>query len=760
MQKNQKNRKKVTWIIVIAALVVALIGAAVCIYFVAGPGHSNHGSLKEDEIVFYTPAPGSIQHDEETGTDYVNNMLIINFEKGTSRKQREQIISGLGGKVAGQFPQLNQIQLEIKAADLNTLKAICGELRGNQHIRSVFYDTVFDVAPESVVPEDPWQPDTKWDEAHPDGDNWWLEAVNAPSAWEYRDQLSRAQIGIVDSGFDFDHEDFGNTLVRPPWVFEPTVYLDDEIDEETKKAMEDDVSHGTHVAGIIGAKANNHKGITGLVPHSSIMTYDWPLYYDDGGKIRVDCTTSRIVSGVAYCIVGGAKVINVSAGTYYEDWEEYLRTAVACSDDSAAMAFDCLASLLDNGYDFVIVQSAGNGVAFDTATDSKGNQVNINRSADAVYNGLFASISRDKNYGTKQNASVKEVTDRIIVVGAAMMTEDGQFMQPYWSNAGSRVDICAPGTAIYSTLPGNQYGYMSGTSMAAPIVTGTAAMTWAANPALTGAEVKAMVCDPANTIYTVQDNPDPMHPMKDSYPMVNTELSVRAALASKGTNPEETHDSDHTPETTSRDCTFDINDPIIILMDQTVQYDGKTYHWLIPGFNCDSEEIQKFNNNMLSNYISELENYKSDPHHADVSYKTYYYEPFFTICYTGNTIYDEEFEACYTINQETGKLVSNEEMLEFLHIDQEEFLANARQSALLQMAELFNATGPSLDYMEEHGAADFVQEMKDETIRRVTLNMPMYIDNDGNLMLRSTIASPAGSGWRTLTYPYLAGAAE
>ena len=120
-----------------------------------------------------------------------------------------------------------------------------------------------------------------------------------------------------------------------------------------------------------------------------------------------------------------------------------------------------------------------------------------------------------------------DVLDRIIIVGAAQRDPNGGYIQCEWSNAGSRVDICAPGFDILSCISGS-YGYMSGTSMAAPIVTGVCGLVWSMDETLTGPEVKNIVC--SNTKDIVKDNPSANHPLNNTYNLVNARLAVESLI--------------------------------------------------------------------------------------------------------------------------------------------------------------------------------------------------------------------------------------
>lgn len=196
-----------------------------------------------------------------------------------------------------------------------------------------------------------------------------------------------------------------------------------------------------------------------------------------------------------------------------------------------------LHALLERGYDFVIVQSAGNGNKNDISVDAK-------------FNGLFCSITPE-NCVTCDTIGVNDIMGRIVVVGAAQNDGNNRFSQSSWSNAGDRVDICAPGKNIYSTIPGGwsgKYGYLSGTSMAAPIVTGIASLVWATNSDLSGKDVKSIICDEKNTNRIVLDNTTAEHPLGNNYNLINAKLAVEAARNYVPDNTDGQFDSSDVPE--------------------------------------------------------------------------------------------------------------------------------------------------------------------------------------------------------------------
>lgn len=527
-KKQKVKRFFLKFFAVLLALLIAVSGClCALVYFdvLDIPVINRFMPYKNTEIAegtVYVPEDNSVQLDQETGILYVNNIILIFFQEGTSENEITRIVSLVDGEIVGHLPVIDQCQVKIKSSSsLDELKAICETLKQEESVFEATYDTAFFINDDAMkVPNDPWgkkwyTKDEVWSEADPGGKNWWLEAIQAQSAWEYEKQFEKIKIGIVDNGFDTGHEDLKNVIqyVSP-------------INNKEK--------HGTHVAGIIGAEANNEKGISGIVWNSDIVTWDWQL---DTIQTISDfvfnlnwSTTNQILAGTVELVEMGAKVINLSAGqTASMDGTTISDIEINEQGYNTSLY---LYALLSRGYDFVIVQSAGNGNA-------------KKQSVDAIYNGLYCSITKDNCYVGK-DISAEEIIGRIIVVGAAQNDGENKYTQTYWSNAGDRVDICAPGNDIYSTVPGGfwgKYEKLSGTSMSAPIVTGVASLVWSANSSLTGIEVKDIVCNPKNTVYAVDDNTSDKHPLTNSYRMVNADLSVQAAIDYISQNIDKTNDS-------------------------------------------------------------------------------------------------------------------------------------------------------------------------------------------------------------------------
>ena len=354
-----------------------------------------------------------------------------------------------------------------------------------------------------------------------------MEAIQAPSAWSYSNRFSHIDVAVVDTGFDLDHEDLKGVF-RPSSILAESRNDYRDFDDKTGNTYVN--NHGTHVSGTIGAIDNNKKGVTGLLWDTTIYYTDWSPY----SKEQQWDTLNSLLYSLICSVEAGAKVINYSVGLDFvvnnEIFQDQCDSDISkvdfvqeTKDEYAKQPSAAMAMLLKQGYDFLVVQAAGNGASVEIEPG-----VWETVAVDATNNGLFSSINKDNVVAPDDMK--QQVLDRIIIVGAAKRNADGNYQQRVTSNGGDRVDICAPGENVYSTYVNDSYGEMSGTSMAAPHVTGVCGMVWSVNPEFTGAEVKAILCDEKNTTQKVYDNPDYYHPLVNEYRLVNAKLAVKEAI--------------------------------------------------------------------------------------------------------------------------------------------------------------------------------------------------------------------------------------
>lgn len=490
----------------IIALLVILV-AIIVSYFVV----ENNGKEKivSDEIPVgqqYIPKIENIKTDEKTGIKYINNEIMIMFHSGISKENQLEVIKSINGEIIGNIDG-NVFQVEISSRTLEELEQLCKEVAENEEVFGAITDSIIDVDLSAITTNDLGD-EKHWRKQKLKRANWWLNAIQAPGAWEYNNRFNNIKIGIIDSGFDTGHEDLKISFT-----------------DEVNKAINNKDDHGTHVAGIIGATENNGKGIAGIVWNKELVCYDW-----DYSKKQNNAQS--VLAGLICIVESGAKVVNISFAwdtikAFKTDEDYFIKSGI---DENAYKTSYFVSYLLDENYDFLIVQSAGNG-----AKNGKG--------VDAKNALMFAGITSENCYVNSNDSAVtaEDILNRIIVVAGAEQTDSG-YQIVEWSNGGSPVDIAAPGQNIYSCITGGftgSYGYMSGTSMAAPMVTGVASLVWSVNENFTGPEVKEIVCN--NYSEWVPSNPNSPNAKSDKinikdgkeiygYPMVNAKLAVEEAI--------------------------------------------------------------------------------------------------------------------------------------------------------------------------------------------------------------------------------------
>lgn len=309
---------------------------------------------------------------------------------------------------------------------------------------------------KTVVPDD-----TRFD------DQWALTNIAATSAWDLQTGSTDIVVAVLDTGIDYNHADLApnlwqnsaelsgiagedddaNGIVDDIWgvSYNGATVTGDPLDDDTADA------HGTHVSGIIGAAGNNAQGVSGVNWSTRVMAVK--ILHGPLGLGSM----SDIIKGIGYAISNNANVINLSF-----DFPGYSNALESTIDDADA-----------NGV--LVVSAAGNsGVDLDQSNVSP------------------ASIRSPNN-----------------IAVAAMTVGD---TLPSFSNYGhTTVDVAAPGgaasytvTGILSTMSpiaGNgDYNYLAGTSMAAPHVSGLAALVWSQFPTLDHHQVKARILNSIDAV--------------------------------------------------------------------------------------------------------------------------------------------------------------------------------------------------------------------------------------------------------------------
>ncbi|QOV24145.1 S8 family peptidase [Anabaenopsis elenkinii] len=283
------------------------------------------------------------------------------------------------------------------------------------------------------------------------GNNWGADLVRAPAAWAQGYTGKGVVVAVLDTGVDYNHPDLKDNI----WV-NPSEIPGNGIDNDRNGYIDDtqgwnfadnsnnviDLNgHGTHVAGTI-AGGNNGFGVTGIAYDAKIMPVKVLNQQGSG-------SSNAVAEGIYYAVNNGARVINLSLGSNFPN--STLADAIEYASSRDAV---------------VIMASGNNGYPL------------------TGYPARYAN-----NWGLAVGAV--DSNNRL----ANFSNRAGLNSFPY---------VTAPGVGIYSSLPGNEYGTYSGTSMAAPHVSGVVALMLSANPNLTHGEIRQIIMETAGNSSTAR----------------------------------------------------------------------------------------------------------------------------------------------------------------------------------------------------------------------------------------------------------------
>jgi Ca2+-binding RTX toxin-like protein len=388
---------------------------------------------------------GPIQSPEEVGT--VSNEVIVKITPGARPEEIDAAREKFGATL---LESTETLGLERWSIPEGTRGELLDEGKNDPAIEYVQPNRLFSVA--QTVPNDP-----------DFGQLWGLENtgqtggridadVDGPEAWDLETGSSNVVVSVIDTGIDYTHPDLDDNM----WINRGEV-AGNGIDDDGNGFVDDyhgydfvnedgdpfdDYFHGTHVAGTIAAEGNNSLGVTGVAWDAQLMAVK---VLDAGGF----GTEFDIIQGIEYSALTGADISNNSYRGY---------------------------GFSQGIYDAIALAGA-NGHLFVAAAGNETNDNDINPAYPASYN-----------------------LDNIVAVAAT--TADDTIAS--FSNYGAAtVDLGAPGDNIFSTLPGNGYGSLSGTSMATPHVAGTAALLLSQNPDLSVSELKSLLLDTTDPLATL-----------------------------------------------------------------------------------------------------------------------------------------------------------------------------------------------------------------------------------------------------------------
>lgn len=295
---------------------------------------------------------------------------------------------------------------------------------------------------------------------------WHLDAVDVEEGWYITKGSPDIIVAVVDDGIDATHDILEGRLVKPYNVF------------TQDRRLSTGQGHGTHVAGLaVGSDIKFNEGVSGIAPNCKLM----PIQVFDNSL----CTFSSVTSGIMYAIHNGANVINVSIGPNFRGLDilplpqqEYIAKTQFKNEERVWRRIIKVA----NDNNVIIVFAAGN-------------------------DNILANILPENR------------TDMTVNVAAV----DSRIRGADFTNYGKGSNISAPGKGILSSVPVNNYAVFDGTSMAAPIVSGTVALMKSLKPEISVSEILQIL---RATGKTVPGNMPPMIQVDDALIAIKTGVVV------------------------------------------------------------------------------------------------------------------------------------------------------------------------------------------------------------------------------------------
>lgn len=301
----------------------------------------------------------------------------------------------------------------------------------------------------SVVPNDPNFPA-----------QWGLTRIRAPEAWDRTTGSPQIVVAVIDTGIDLDHPELAGLLVAGtdmvdlgPNPTPPPGFRFEGDWQGRDNDPQDEVGHGTHVAGTIACATNNGSLVAGVTWNCRLMPVKVLTRIVNIGNpadVRGTGSTADVAAGIRWAADHGARVINLSLG----------------SSQATNVERDAVAYAVSRGV--VVVAAMGNA-------------------------------------GPNAGPSFPAAYPDVIAVGAINSADQ----RAAFSQVGAHIDVAAPGVGILSTVWNNATATFQGTSMASPHVAGVAALILSCNSTLSAAQVGDIIRQTAQPLRDAPGDPVP-----------------------------------------------------------------------------------------------------------------------------------------------------------------------------------------------------------------------------------------------------------
>ncbi len=439
------------------------------------PGDAGDPASEAIPVMLFEARPDDYSDDSAdlNGVFVSFNTLLLAFVEGINVGDANALLTEIGATIVGGLPGVEGeaegiLALRVPTSNHQEMSTLLVSLRDDPRVLYAVQDALLETSaiprPNAGNPADwTWQ-------LTPTGGNWGLELIRAPQTWNLNASVTKTggatPTGVLDTGFADAHEDLTYEENQTPGTV---------------------TAHGTHVAGTIAADFDNGVGVDGVNPFAGLVV------------------RARDAS-----LIGGGTVLEVRSSfgeAHLFGFFDLVRSRPDLRTVNISLGYNWGPAGIDQD----------NDAAAQELVEQQGALFGLAQVLTLIFNPDFSSLDdlpmvvaaagNDSNwgFGTQQArwsnpfayAALEFGFDNILVVEsvANLPGGTGGATRSNFSNVGGHVS--APGSNVRSTVPGDGYGLMSGTSMAAPHVTGLVGYLLAVDPSLTHAQVRSLLIDNA-----------------------------------------------------------------------------------------------------------------------------------------------------------------------------------------------------------------------------------------------------------------------